>query len=77
MDALLAAADGRGESAEEGGGGGGVSWSIDESEAKELLQECLKRVLLLEEGMCVCVCVCVGVCVCVCMCVCVCVYRYI
>ncbi len=53
MDALLAAADGRGE----GGGGEGAAelaereWGggMSESEAKELLEECLKRVLLLEE----------------------------
>jgi hypothetical protein len=44
LDALLAAADGRVSS-----GAAGSSWSLDEEEAKELLQECLKRVLLLEE----------------------------
>jgi hypothetical protein len=44
LDALLAAADGRA-----GAGAAGSSWSLDEDEAKDLLQECLKRVLLLEE----------------------------
>lgn len=47
LDALLAAADGRGDKGENVGGR--KSWDIPEGESKELLQECLKRVLLLEE----------------------------
>ena len=63
LDALLAAADAQGEGEE--------AWVMKDAEAKGLLRECLKRVLLLEEvarkrdkerealEMEVCVCVCV------------------
>jgi len=50
LDALLAAADGREDAGGEGGGEEGkYSWNIPEGEARALLHECLRRVLLLEE----------------------------